>query len=326
MIGYSPNPYFGLSFFEFFWMLFKRMYGFLSGNIPFAAVTSDELQMTVLCCVALSSALVGSFLVLRRMTMLANALSHTILLGIVAAYVITEPGGPLNILLFLGAAIIVSFITTFLTEFLTHVIGLQADASIGLTFTSLFALGIVLVTALTRNAHIGAEVVMGNVDALQVNDLILAASMAFVNVVLIATFFKEYSITTFDGSLATVLGISTVGFNYLLMSQVSLTVVSAFRAVGVLMVLSMLTGPALTARLICNSLPRMVFVACVIGMGSSLVGVAISRHLLSVYGLSFSTAGITVCTITAIFAIVVLIQEVRKRTLGTLRTIRTLRT
>lgn len=312
LAAFSSNPYTDATLLDFFGILIQRLALFFTGTT--LSLASDELQLAVLSCVAISGALVGSFLVLKRMTMLANSLSHTILLGIVIAFWIS-PGEDIyhNLPLFLVAAILTGFATSFITQFLTSTLRLQADASTGLTFTTLFALGILLVTLLTRNAHIGAEVVMGNVDALQQQDLTWAALIALINIAIIILFFKEYLITTFDQGLAQVLGFSPVIFGYLLMAQVSLTAVSGFRAVGVLMVLALLTAPPLTARLLTHHLKTLVLLACFIGILGACLGVALTRHVLSVYGIALSTGGITVCVLSIIFLSTALFKQISIR-------------
>ncbi len=301
MLAYS-NPYYRQNLLGFFWQMLGRIWGLLTGeNLELA---SDEIQMLVLVMIAASSALVGCLLVLRRMTMLANALSHTILLGIVIAYLLTAQAhthSSVNVPAMLLASLIMGIVTTFLTEFLTKTVRLQEDASIGLVFTSLFALGVILITLFTRNAHIGAEVVMGNVDALHRDDIKLGIAVLFLNLLLLTLFFKEYAITTFDAGLAKSLGFSAGFFNYLLMSQVAATAIGAFRAVGVLMVLAFITGPPLTARLLTDRLSSMLAISIGVGVGCSLVGVALSRHILTVYGAPLSTAGLTVCLLVAAF-------------------------
>lgn len=311
------NPYSGKSFFAFWIELFSRLASFATGNLPISNLATDEIQIIVLAGIAVSAALVGSFLVLRRMTMLANSLSHTILLGIVGAYLLTRDGllsdtqghtQSIHINALLLAALIMGLVTSFLTEFLTKTIRLQEDASTGIVFTSLFALGIILLTLFTRNAHIGTEVVMGNVDALHLDDCKLILVIMGINIFLTAFFFKEYAITSFDPGLARALGFSTLFFNYLLMTQVSITCIGAFRAVGVLMVLAFLTGPPLMARMLTDSLHKMLWIAIGIGCLAAVTGVAISRHMLSVYDMPLSTAGIVVCTIVAFFIIVMFVS------------------
>ena len=147
------NPYSGESFIGFFLTLLSRFWLLLTGNLSFSHLATDEIQILVLVGVACSTALLGCFLVLRKMTMLANSLSHTILLGIVIAYLITRDGvigsahgggyEPINLNAMLLASLLTGIATTFLTEFLTKNARLQEDASTGIVFTSLFALGII---------------------------------------------------------------------------------------------------------------------------------------------------------------------------------------
>lgn len=310
MNGYM-NPYSGETFFEVIGTFFQRLFFLLTGQLSFQSLASDDIQILVLMAVAASGSLVGSFLILRRMTMLANALSHTILLGIVGVYLFTKTGlfeeaGGVDIQAMLSAAFVMGLVTTFLTQFLTVTVKLQEDASTGLVFTTLFAIGVIIVTLFVRNAHIGIEIVMGNVDALHYKDLILVGIILLLNVILIGVFFKEYLITTFDPGLARALGFSTVFFDYLLMTQVSVTAVGAFKAVGVLMVLALITGPPLIASLLTNQLKKLLIIATVIGCVASLIGVAISRHLLTVYNLPVSTGGLVVCVIIVLYIVAIL--------------------
>lgn len=304
------NPYFGVDFFGFFITLAMRLFQFATGQIGWGDLASDEIQLLVLSGIAASAALVGSFLVLRKMTMLANAISHTILLGIVLAYFFSlrsveslegHGTGSIHLPTLLGAAVLTGIATAFLTEFFTKTLRLQEDASTGLIFTSLFALGIVFVTLLTKSSHIGTEAVMGNVDALQKADCYLVLFILALNALLIFLFYKEYLITTFDPGLSQALKISTTAFNYLLMVQVSATVVGAFRAVGVLMVLAFITAPVLSARLVTHHLKVLIALAIVYGISASLLGVALARHLLSNYDLALSTGGIVVTVLGALF-------------------------
>jgi manganese/zinc/iron transport system permease protein len=207
------------------------------------------------------------------------------------------------------AAVVMGLLTAFLTQFLTRVLRLQEDASTGLVFTALFALGIIFVTLFTRSAHIGVEIVMGNVDSLHVDDLTLATAIFLVNFFLYFLFRKEYLITTFDPILASSLGFSVLFFDYLLMTQTSITSVGAFRAVGVLMVLAFITGPPLTARLLTHTLSTLIALAMAIGALSSLLGVATSRHLLAVYDLPVSTGGIVVLWIVFFFVLAAIFNQ-----------------
>lgn len=306
------NPYFEQNFWGFLQLFGRRLF---SGEI--FAPAPDEVQALVLMGVAASSALVGSFLVLRNLTMLANALSHTLLLGIVLAYLFV--GGPeehltLDIPALLIASLFMGFLTTFLTQWLTHSFCLQEDAATGLVFTTLFALGIVAVTVLTRSAHLGTEAVMGNVDALHVDDLKLVGFVLFMNALLFVLFYKELMITSFDATLAQVLGISVPFFNYLLMGQASFVTIGSFRSTGVLMVLSFLVIPPLTARFFTHRLSHMMLGAALLGAMLSLLSVALSRHLLTVQGIALSTAGLTVTLLAATFFLAAVYSKLRVRT------------
>lgn len=302
------NPYFEQDFFGFFFVLFTRIF---SGDILSPA--PDEVQALVLMGVAASCALVGSFLILRKMTMLANALSHTILLGIVLAYLLmghSDEHLMLNMPALLIASIAMGFITTFLTEWLTHSFHLQEDAATGLVFTTLFAIGIVAVTLLTRSAHLGTEAVMGNVDALHSEDLKLVGFILLINVILFTLFYKEFQLVSFDPTLARLLGFSVPIFNYLLMGQASCALIGSFRSTGVLMVLSFLVIPPLTARLFTHHLRYLLWLSVSIGSILSLFSVALSRHLLTTEGIALSTAGLTVTLLGATFFLFALIKNV----------------
>ncbi len=309
------NPYSGQDFFGVIFQLFIRLWAFIKGELPLNSLASDEIQIFVLVGIATSSALVGTFLTLRKMTMLANSISHTILVGIVFAFLWVYHGGEhtdtINIHVMLVAALFMGLITAFLTEALTKGARLQEDASTGLVFTSLFAIGVIALTILTRNAHIGTEVIMGNVDALQLQDCELVYTVLGINAALFVLFFKEFKITTFDSGLARTLGISPSIFNYLLMAQVSTTAIGAFRAVGVLMVLAFFTGPPLIAQLLTRNLKKMLFLAISIGIAASIIGVALTRHLLTVYGMTLSTAGIVICTIVILYICAAIYSKVK---------------
>ena len=304
------NPYHGQTFWQFILIFIERMGALITGQLSFQQLVSDEIQILVLMGVAISSALVGTFLVLRRMTMLANSLSHTILMGIVLAFFLASLSShgkednqnniaPMEMMLL--AALLMGFFTAFLTEFLTKTVKLQEEASTGLVFTSLFALGVILVTILTRDAHIGTEAVMGNADALHSSDLFWVYLIAVCNLCLFVLFFKEFKLTTFDPGLAYALGFSPLFFNYLLMAQVSATTITSFRAVGVLLVLAFMTGPALAARLLTHRLKMMLIWAVVLGSLCAFIGVALTRHILTVYGIALSTSGVVVCSILLIY-------------------------
>ncbi len=294
------NPYWGQDFFGFFVILFRR----ITGQLPLDGLASDEVQLIVLMGVALSTVLLGTFLTLKKMTMMANSLSHTTLLGIVIAYLIFfTPETDLSIdtsILFV-AALISAVLTTVLTELARDLLKLQEDAAIGLVFTTLFALGIILVTVFTRNSHIGVEVITGNVDALHFEDIRLVWSAAVLNLVLIGLFFRQWVMTAFDEKLSFSLGVPTKTFHYLMMFLTALTLIASFRAVGVLLVLSFLVGPTLIARQWTHRLRSLLLLGIGVGLMTAVIGVALSRHFLSVYHMPLSTGGLVVTLISVLY-------------------------
>jgi manganese/zinc/iron transport system permease protein len=310
------NPYSGQEFFGFFSVLFSRV---LKGEIfPLAF---DEIQCLVLVLLSFSLSFLGSFLVLRQMTMLANALSHTILLGIVVSFLFVsaflgvEAGSvsftSLKVLLI--AALITGVLTTFLTELLTHRMKVQEDASIGVVFTTLFALGVLLVTLFTRNMHLGIEAIMGNIDALHMADVKSAGSFAIVSLLFYILFFRGFFVATFDSIFARSIGFPVQKLGYLLMVLTAGGAVASFRAVGVILFLAFLVGPVLIARLYTHSLKKLIALSFCIGSGCSVFSVAFSRHLLTAYGMPISTSALAVTALLVLYVLALLFSGCQKK-------------
>lgn len=296
------NPYSESTFFEFFGILAHRLWLFVTGNE--LVLASDELQILVLMGLSISSALVGAFLVFRKMAMLANSLSHTILPGVVFAFVVQHLSSgeaeafsgslPSGVLL-IASACLMACITTFLTETCTRLLRIHPDASTGIVFTFLFAIGVIAVTVISRNAHIGAELLMGNVDALRLDDLYFCTFTALLNSVIFFIWFRPFVVSTFDPIFARGMGIRSSFFGYLLMIQTAVTSIAAFRAIGVLLFLAFLVTPPLIARILSKRINKVIFLSVFMGCANSLIGVALSRHFLSVYAVALSTSGLVVC-------------------------------
>lgn len=309
------NPYWGADFWQFFLILFKRLGKAISG-VSFQELATDEVQLLVLLATSIGCSVIGNFLVLRKMTMLANSLSHTILLGIVGAQVVwlflgSESGGhdihahgSLSLSTLLMASLLSALITAWLTRLITKKAHLEEGAGIGLVFTTLFALGLVSLTLFTRNSHIGTEVVMGNIDALHKDDIRLSGFVAIIDVVAVCFLYRFLKITSFDLSFAKTLGIPHRMVDAIFILLTAATVIGSFRAVGVLLVLAYLTGPVLTARLVSHKLFFVILGSLVFSCLASVLAVALSRHLLSVYGMSVSTAGLAVVLIAILFIII----------------------
>lgn len=266
--------------------------------------------------VAVSCAILGSFLVLRKMSMVGDAISHSVLPGIVIAFLIA--GSMQSIWMLVGAGIL-GILTTFLIEFFHQKGRLQTDASIGVTFTWLFALGVILVTYYAGNAHIDQDCILHGeiayvpIDLVYYNEnvigpkaVIILSVVLLIILLFVTLFYKELFITTFDASFAKVVGISTNKWHYALMGLVSLTTVASFESVGAILVVALLIAPAASAYLITNKLKVMLILSSIFGILSAFFGYWLS------YLLDGSIAGAMVTVAGTIFAICYTIVRLQK--------------
>lgn len=226
-------------------------------------------------------ALVGCYLVLRRMSLMGDAIAHAVLPGLVLALVFS---GSMSIVpMFIGAAAI-GLLTTFLTQTLHQYGRVPTDASMGAVFTSLFALGVVLVKRYASTIHFDVACVFeGSLVEAALNtvrigrfevphQMLIVAPIVLLNLLLIALFWKELKISAFDPALSTSMGISATAMHYLLMAMVAVTSVAAFEAVGSILVVAMLIVPPATAQLLTDRLSRMMALSCVFALLSAVVG------------------------------------------------------
>jgi manganese/zinc/iron transport system permease protein len=231
--------------------------------------------------VAGGCSIVGCFLVLRKMAMIGDAISHAVLPGIVIAFLIS--GSRDSVWMMFGAAVL-GLLTVYLIQ-LFQQSGLQSDAAIGVVFTTLFAIGVLLISVFASNAHLDMDhVLYGEIAYVPWNTLEIAGfdvgpravwitgAMFLINLLVIGGFFKQFKITSFDPALAASLGIPVVFFHYLLMSLVSLTTVASFESVGAILVVGMLVVPPLTAYLLTEKLSRMIVYSVGLGAISSVAG------------------------------------------------------
>lgn len=252
--------------------------------------------------VAASCGFIGCFLILRRMAMLGDAISHSVLLGIVLAFLLTHRLGALP--MFLGAAVM-GLMTTFLVQ-LFHRGGAQEDAAIGVTFTSLFALGVVLLTLFAGDVHLDTEhVLFGEIayvpwDILVWNDVELGpraiwtvGGVFLLTLLVTGLLFKEFKLVAFDPALAASMGIPVALLHYMQMTLVSLTTVAAFDSVGSILTIAMLIAPGATAYLLTDRLERMLALSVVAGVVSALAGYGLAVWLdVSISGAMATAAGI----------------------------------
>ena len=252
---------------------------------------------------ASSCALIGSFLVLRKMAMMADAISHAILPGLVAGYFVAR--GPNLLAGFLGAAA-AGMLTVSLVELLNRTGRVKEDAAIGLVFPALFALGTFLVSKFFANVHLDADAVLyGEIafapfDRLVVGgydvgplSLYVLGALTLLNLLFVVVFYKELKLATFDPGLAATLGFSPVLIHYALMALVSLTTVGAFTAVGAILVVALLIVPAATAYLLTDRLAVMIALAVLAGVLSAVAGYGLALLLdASIAGAMATTAGL----------------------------------
>ncbi|REK74586.1 metal ABC transporter permease [Paenibacillus paeoniae] len=250
--------------------------------------------------VGLSCGFIGVLLILRRMAMMADAISHTVLLGIVVAYLVTRELSGVHMLI---GAIAAGLLTSVLVQWF-HARGVQQEASIGVVFTTLFAIGVVLVATKVGNAHLDVKhTLMGEITFIpwerielpwigSIPEAVFILSLVLIVVlVAILAFYKEWKITSFDPALAASLGLPVVLMHYVFMSLVSVTTVAAFDAVGAIMVVAMLITPAAAAYLWTDRLSVMFILSGAFGVLSAVSGYYVAAWLdTSISGsMAFST-------------------------------------
>ncbi len=257
---------------------------------------------------AAACALSGVFLVLRRMAMLSDAISHSILLGIVLAWFVTRD---LNSPLLIVAAALTGVATVALVEVLHRSGRVKEDAAIGLVFPALFSIGVLLIARHAGNVHLDTDaVLLGELafapfDRLVLNGVDLGprslwtmGAVLILNAVLLLMFFKELKLATFDPGLAAALGFAPALVHYGLMTLVSVTAVTAFDAVGLILVVALMIGPPAAARLLTDRLPAMVLLSAVFGMAAAAGGYGLARVLdASIAGSMATVVGLIFLTV-----------------------------
>ncbi len=230
--------------------------------------------------VGITCGIVGAYLILRRMAMMADAISHTVLLGIVLAFLITQSMEGMHMLI--GAAL-AGLLTTFLVQWF-HSKGVQHDASIGVVFTSLFAIGVILISTSVGNVHLDVQhTLMGEIAFIPFNtttvfglEIPVATLMLVIVLIIVLAFilllYKEWKLLAFDSALALSLGLPVMFLHYLFMGLVSITTVASFDAVGAIMVVAMLITPAAAAYLWTERLSVMIVLSALFGAVSAISG------------------------------------------------------
>ena len=268
-------------------------------------------SLYILIITSLACAVLGVFLVLRRLSMVSDAISHSVLLGIVIGYFVTKDIG--SVLLIIGASLF-GVLTTVCIELLIKSKRVTEDASVGIIFPLFFSIAVILITRYARNVHLDTEVVLIGEIILaplhRINFLGLSLpkaliQMSFVlliNIVFIAVFFRKLKISSFDPVYAGVAGIAGAGLYYVFMALVSFTAVSAFESVGAILTISFFISPAASAYLISKDLKITIFLAAVYAVVNSCIGYFLAvKFNVSMSGMCAFVSGLTFMITIAVY-------------------------
>ena len=240
-----------------------------------------EIQL-IASLVAIACAIPGTFLVLRKMAMISDAISHSILPGIVIGFFITQD---LNSPLLILFAAFTGIITVVLVEYIQKTGLVKEDTAIGLVFPALFSIGVILIAKNANDVHLDVDAVLLGELAFAPFDRLLISGVdvgpkalwiigviLLITVTLLIAFFKELKVSTFDAGLAASLGFSPAIIHYGLMSVASVTTVGAFDAVGAILVVALMIAPAAAAYLLTTDLKKMLGLAITFGVMSAISG------------------------------------------------------
>lgn len=268
-------------------------------------------SLIVLILTAVTCSILGVFLVLRKLSMTADAISHSVLLGIVLAFFITQD---LKSPLLLVGATIFGVITVALIEQLGKTRLIHYDDAVGVVFPMMFALAVILISRFARNAHLDTDIVlMGEViyaslDTVNIFGLEIASSAVRMAILLlidggfVLLCYKELKLSTFDEEYATLLGLPIGALFYALMTLTSLTAVTAFDAVGAVLVLSFFITPAAGAYLLTKNLRNTIALSVVFAVLTAVVG----WYLSILWNVSMS--GMCAVAGTVLFSVILLFQ------------------
>ena len=253
-------------------------------------MTNAQLEIQIiLSLVAVACALPGVFLVLRKMALISDAISHSILPGIVIGFFITQDlASPLLILM----ATLTGVLTVVLVEYIQKTGLVKEDTAIGLVFPALFSLGVILIARNAGDVHLDVDaVLLGEVafapfDRWMYNgidmgpkSLWMIGTILSVSIIMLMMFYKELKIATFDAGLAASLGFTPIGIHYGLMTISSVTTVGAFDAIGAILVVAFMIVPAACVYLLTTNLKKMLIGSSLVGIFASITGYWVAHVL-----------------------------------------------
>jgi manganese/zinc/iron transport system permease protein len=293
-------------------------------------MSSAQLEIQLIASlVAVACAIPGTFLVLRKMAMISDAISHAILPGIVVGFFITQDlNSPVLILL----AALTGIITVVLVEYIQKTGLVKEDTAIGLVFPALFSIGVILIAKNANDVHLDVDaVLLGELAFAPFDRLIIGGAdvgpkslwiigtILLITITLLVLFFKELKVSTFDKGLAASLGFSPAIIHYGLMSVASVTTVGAFDAVGAILVVALMIAPAAAAYLLTTDLKKMLTLSVGFGIFSAISGYWMAHWLDASIAGSITTVLGLVFLLVYLFApskgiIAVLYREKQQRT------------
>ncbi|MDQ3194638.1 MAG: metal ABC transporter permease [Bacteroidota bacterium] len=225
--------------------------------------------------VGISCGLIGTYIMLRRLSLIGDALAHAVLPGVVIGFMVA---GKSPFSLFAGA-LSAGILTSVLISFVERNSKIKEDTSIGIIFTGAFALGILLVSQL-KQVHIDlSSYLFGDVLGVSDSDIIMSSIITVFIIVSVILFYKQLLVTSFDPTMAHIIGISTAVVHYFLMTLLSMSIVAGLQSVGVILIIAMLITPPATAFLITDKLKKLLLLSCMFGVLSSVIGLYLSYHL-----------------------------------------------
>jgi manganese/iron transport system permease protein len=244
--------------------------------------------------VGITCAALGSYVVLRRMAFIGDAIAHTALPGVVIAYL-------KGFNLFFGA-LIAGLLTALGIGWLSGRQAIREDTAIGVLFTGMFALGVLIIST-TRSFRDFSGMLFGNILGVTRSDLILIAIITAIVLIVLALFYKELELTSVDPSYSAVVGLRADWMRNVLLVLLALAVVTGIQAVGVILTSALLVTPAAAASLLTRNLLRMMVLAAVFAVSSGFIGLYASFYA----GVSAGAA--IVLTATAWFALAFLVHH-----------------
>lgn len=267
--------------------------------------------------VAVSCALLGNFLLLRRLSMMGDAISHTVLPGLVGAFLLT---GTRDVLPMFIGALVIGILSALLIQTLTRYSQLDEGSAMGVVFTSLFALGLLMIERAASRVHLDPDCVLfGAIEQTPLDARLLMgvevplaaivnALVLMVNALVVAILYKEWKVSSFDPTYSNSQGISSGMLHYILMALVATTCVAAFESVGSILVIAMLVVPAATAHLPTHRLSHMIMISLVVAIAAAWGGHWAAVAVPAWYGLpSTSTAGMMAVIGGVIFLVVLIV-------------------